>query len=490
MHKEGEYSPDKTIVLHPYGRYSNAFKFAGEVDVLEALEDVCRRYPVDRNRISARGFSMGGAAAWQFATHYSDRWFAANPGAGFSETPQFLVSFQQEQVTPTPWQRKLWNLYNCDKYALNLLQCPTIAYSGELDRQKQAADVMSEALAQHNIRLRHVIGAQMGHKIDDLSKQTIEAALAELAAIGRNSMPWDVQLVTYTLKYNRMHWLTITGLKEHWERATIHARWSHDTTHQTLSLQIDSTNVTGLAIRIPAGMFRESLQVPKITITVNNRTLETPGPTSDGAWTCDLRSVGPAWQLADTVPDELVKKHDLQGPIDDAFMDAFVFVRPTGQAAHTKVGKWADEELTRAIEHWRRHFRGDAKVIDDTEVTDEWLQSHHLILWGDPSSNHVLGKIVKQLPLVWSSDTIRVGTTSYAADHHAPVMIFPNPLNRSRYVVLNSSFTFREYAYLNNARQVPMLPDWAIVDVNTPAGTVNPGRIVAADFFNEAWQLK
>jgi hypothetical protein len=34
----GEFAPPDTFVLHPYGRYCNAFKFAGEVDVLEALE--------------------------------------------------------------------------------------------------------------------------------------------------------------------------------------------------------------------------------------------------------------------------------------------------------------------------------------------------------------------------------------------------------------------------------------------------------------------
>ena len=82
----GQYTPADTIMLHPYGRYSNAFKFAGEIDVLEVLEYVRSRLPVDPDRISVRGFSMGGAGCWQFATHYADRWFAANPGAGFSET--------------------------------------------------------------------------------------------------------------------------------------------------------------------------------------------------------------------------------------------------------------------------------------------------------------------------------------------------------------------------------------------------------------------
>ena len=71
-----------------------------------------------------------------------------------------------------------------------------------------------------------------------------------------------------------------------------------------------------------------------------------------------------------------------------------------------------------------------------------------------------------------------------------PLMIYPNPLNPNRYVVLNSSFTYREYAYLNNARQVPMLPDWAIVDLTTPPGTQWPGKIAVADFFDEKWKVR
>ena len=50
-------------MLHLYGRYCNANKFAGEVDLFEALDDVKRHYPIDENRMLVRGFSMGGAAA-------------------------------------------------------------------------------------------------------------------------------------------------------------------------------------------------------------------------------------------------------------------------------------------------------------------------------------------------------------------------------------------------------------------------------------------
>jgi hypothetical protein len=54
---------------------------------------------------------------------------------------------------------------------------------------------------------------------------------------------------------------------------------------------------------------------------------------------------------------------------------------------------------------------------------------------------------------------------------------------------VNSGFTFREYDYLNNARQVPKIPDWAIVDTTTPADDRYPGKIVTAGFFGEKWEL-
>ncbi len=74
------------------------------------------------------------------------------------------------------------------------------------------------------------------------------------------------------------------------------------------------------------------------------------------------------------------------------------------------------------------------------------------------------------------SRAITVGEQKFDAKTHAPVLIYPNPLNPEKYVVLNSSFTYREYDYLNNARQVPKLPDWAVIDLTTPPDARWPGR--------------
>lgn len=480
----GTFAPEGTIVLHPYGRYCNAFKFAGEVDVLEAIEAVQKHYPIDEDRISVRGFSMGGAAAWQFAVHYPDRWYAANPGAGFSETPRFLKVFQKESLDPTWFERKLWGLYDCDQLAANLLQCPTVAYSGELDAQKQAADVMAEALRLEGVELCHLIGPATKHAYHPATRDEVARRMDSLAARGRERSPRSITFVTTTLKYNRMHWLTVDALEQHWEKARVDASVVGDS-----ALRIQTDNVSALTLEMPSGWCPLDPR-RAVAIEIDGVTLEGPKPLSDRSWRCPLVFRDGRWTVGAPDPVTLRKRHGLQGPIDDAFMDSFVFVLPTGKSPHPKLQKWVEEESGRAIEHWRRQFRGEAQVIADREVKDTDVQTKNLVLWGDPSSNSVLARITGRLPIHWTDGSIDVGDRRFTASDHALLGIYPNPLNPDRYIVLNSGFTFREYDYLNNARQVPKLPDWAVIDLNTPPDAKRPGRIVDADFFGESWELR
>jgi dienelactone hydrolase len=480
----GIFAPPDTIVLHPYGRYCNAFKFAGETDVLEALEAVRQRYRIDDDRIAARGFSMGGAACWQFAVHFADRWVGATPGAGFSETPEFLKVFQKEAVAPTWWEKRLWHWYDCTDWAVNLLHCPTIAYSGEIDSQKQAADMMAEALRNEGIELVHIIGPKTAHAYHPEARIEIDRRLSSIAARGRERIPRFVHLVTYTLKYNQMAWVTVDGLDEHWSRARVSAEIVGDG-----AITVKSENVQALTLSFPPGWAPFDLTQP-VSVSINGQDLRGPRPESDRSFTCSLYRQEDKWTVGTEPVAGMRKRHDLQGPIDDAFMDAFVFVRPTGKASNSALESWTRAEFDRAVDHWRRQFRGEARVKDDTSIGEDEIASANLVLWGDPASNAVLKRIIDRLPIGWSADEIKVGQRRYPAGQHALALVYPNPLNPRRYVVLNSSFTFRDYDYLNNARQVAKLPDWAIIDLRTAPNSRFPGKIVDADFFDEQWKLK
>ena len=488
---KGQFTPTDTIVLHPYGRYCNANKLAGEIDSLEAIESVKRRYRIDDDRIAVRGFSMGGAACWQFAVHYTDRWAAAAPGAGFSETPDFLKVFQSETLEPTWYEQKLWHMYDCTDWAANLAQLPTVAYSGDKDRQKQAADMMATALKAEGIELTHLIGPDTAHAYHPLMKQEIDRRMDSIMSLGRNPLPLDVRFTTYTLRYPRMHWVTVCELGEHWEKASVRA--SIQTNPLSTEIVLNTSNVTTLALTIPPGLAPFSSDSPvKVLISEGGppQTLDAPKAGSDRSWDVALHKQGATWKVGPRAIAGLVKRPGLQGPIDDAFLDSFVFVRPTGKSSHEAIEKWTQSELSHAIIHWRQQFRGKAQVKDDTAITDADIANSNLVLWGDPTSNAVLKKIADKLPIRWGESEVVVGDRKFPAEHHVPIAIYPNPLNPNRYVVLNSSFTYREYDYLNNARQVPKLPDWAIVDVRTPPNARYPGKVVDADFFDERWQLK
>ena len=365
---------------------------------------------------------------------------------------------------------------------MNLIHCPTVAYSGELDIQKQAADIMEAALHREGIRLAHIIGPQTKHSIHPESKLEIERRMSELAQAGRDPSPDVVNFRTYSLKYNRMHWVTVDRLLEHWNPATVKAKRTND--H---SVVLTTENITGITIRFPAGALRD-IRTP-VSIKIDGIQIDPQRAMSDRSLTTSLVKCEGNWTVG-TPPNTMRKRHNLQGPIDDAFMDSFIFVRPTGIGQNKAVDQWAAAELEHAIKHWRQQFRGDARVKNDTEITDQDVANANLILFGTVQSNRLIARLGNDLPIHWKGSKLLVGDKQFHADHHAPIFIYPNPQNRARYVVLNSGFTYREYAYLNNARQVPMLPDWAIVDVRTPPDKQLPGRIVAADFFDEQWEIK
>jgi pimeloyl-ACP methyl ester carboxylesterase len=483
MKSPGEFAPPHAFVLHPYGRYCNANHFAGEIDAFEAMEHVKRHYPIDDNRVVVRGFSMGGAACWHYAVHYADRWAAAAPGAGFSETPEFLKVFQNEAYDPPWYEKKLLHWYDCTDWAGNLFHCPTVAYSGEKDKQKQAADIMAEAMDNEGLSLVHVIGKGAGHVYTPAAKEEINERIDALASIGRDYLPAHVRFTTWTLRYNKMHWVIVDGLERHWERARVEARIQAPDI-----IRVSTQNVHGLTLALPPGQTLLPVTArPRILIDGQDMQARQVG--SDRSWWAHVQKERGKWAFV-VWGDSLRKRHGLQGPIDDAFMDRFVMVRPTGPPLNDVVGKWVDGEMAHAVEHWRRQFRGEAPVKDDVKITAADIAGSNLVLWGDPSSNAVLAKIAAKLPIRWTAEGVVVGKQTLSPKQHVPVLIYPNPLNREKYVVLNSGFTFREYDYLNNARQVPKLPDWAILDVHYPPTSRTPARVVDAGFFGERWELE
>jgi pimeloyl-ACP methyl ester carboxylesterase len=467
----GSFTPTNAIVLHPYGRFCNATKFAGEIDVFEALNALRKDYQTDSNRVLVAGFSMGGASAWHLAVHHAGRWCGASPGAGFAETELFAHIADDEP--PPWWEKKLYSWYDATDYAGNLFNCKTIAYSGEIDPQKQSADIMEAAMAKEGLKLERLIGPGTAHKYEPATRTTLEDKLMALTAKGRDPMPPEIHLTTYTLRYPQLRWVRIEGMERHWERADVRAKLDGKD-----SLNLNTTNVTMLRLLVPnvrsVGIDGQRLSVPKKLV----------GPD------VVLTRVKWKWSVGTAEGTHLTRKtQGLTGPIDDAFMRSFLFVRPTGKPINETVGKWAQAEMEHAIKMWRDVFRAEVPIVDDIHLTEQQAATNNLILWGDPRSNHTMGGLLDSLPLRWDEEKLAFHGRTYEAENHVPILIYPSSENREYYIVINSGIDFRNDAYGSNARQTPKLPDYSIIDLDTPPGPRWPGKIVDAGFFDENWEL-
>ena len=289
LKQAGQFTPPDTIVLHVYGRYCNAFKFAGEVDVLEAIDAVKKQYRIDDDRIAMRGFSMGGAGCWHLAVHYADRWVVATPGAGFAEYAEYL-KLSPDQVAALPaWQQKLLTWYDCPNWAGNLYNCPTIAYNGEDDPQKQAADVMEKALEKEGITLKRIIGPKTKHAYHPESKKLLESDVESIVEMGRDRNPAEVHLVTYTLRYNKMAWVQVDGLAEHWTESRVDAL-ATSADEQTV-IAVDSKNVTDLTLSFPPGWTPFDISKP-VQVAIDDQELDAPrrNPIALGSANCTATS--------------------------------------------------------------------------------------------------------------------------------------------------------------------------------------------------------
>lgn len=87
-------------------------------------------------------------------------------------------------------------------------------------------------------------------------------------------------------------------------------------------------------------------------------------------------------------PDRsLPKQHHLQGPIDDAFLNSFLIMNPTGRPKYPQMAELLRTKEAHALKEWRGQWRGEAKQKNDTDITDADIRDNNLILWGDEGSN-------------------------------------------------------------------------------------------------------
>ena len=152
------------------------------------------------------------------------------------------------------------------------------------------------------------------------------------------------------------------------------------------------------------------------------------------------RTAGKWSVAADRYPRRLVKKHGLSGPIQDVFMGDPVLMVYGTPSRDQNAGK-AEDDRRRRVQ--RLFGPGDGGGVlhtaferkADSDVSADDIAEKNLVLFGTPQQN-LLEKIADKLPVSSSTTASRSAASRSAAPDVGLVMVYPNPLNPERYVLL------------------------------------------------------
>jgi hypothetical protein len=486
-----------------FGRGNNAYRWAGEWDVISAKA----AFFLDENRfgrgallhrrgdflrgeppllptgVVLRGFSMGGAGTWHLGLRHPTFWTVMGPGAGFTTTHDY--AWKGKKDLPD-YQEKCLRIYDAIDYAENARMIPIVAYSGGDDPQKLAADNIEKRLKELKIdAMTHLVKPGVGHKFEPDYFQKANALWSKYASKGRNEKPAQVSFVTYSTKSPLCDWISILAMETQYEKASVHA-------------VAEGNNL--LDIEYECRLTTKNVRWLSVTLATKYRIIEIDGQkfkNVDSEQYPIFAKKDGRWIL--TKSDEIVKEAEkgaikrifLQGPIDDAFAFPFVCVQGTGETWHPATQKFVDAKLKAFAYDWAKHWRGELPITNEYGITPNEIMEKHLILFGDPSSNFLLANILPKLPLKWTKDEIEFAGKKYKASEHVPVMIFPNPLNPQRYVVLNTGHTFPSEDYnKTNAMLYPRLGDYAILRMTPTAKNAAAYEVATAGLFDESWQVE
>jgi hypothetical protein len=475
---EIQYLPG-TIQIDVNGRGKNAYHWPGETDVFEAMRFAQANYKVDQDRMLLRGFSMGGAGVWHIGLHFPDLWTSVEAGAGDNE------SHRMPDVTAlAPHQQAMCTIFdNMYEWTLNAFNTRFIGYVGEMDGSLRKHILARQQLLREGFHftgqsftdgvsvsespgIRFFVAANTPHAYPPEFRKRTEALHLENVKRGRQ-VPDHVRFLTYTARYNRSFWLTLDGLEKHYQRAEVDATRSAD----RKQFDLKTKGLTRLLVRdVAAGA----------SMNIDGESVK-----AAGSGEIALEKSDGKWRLGALQEDKtLRKRHGLQGPIDDAFLDPFLVVRPTGTPWNAAANQQALRLLNEFDQRYRIAFRGRIRIKNDTEVTEADFGKYHVVLFGDPGSNRWIGRLNGKLPVQWTRESVALGSQRFSAAESLPALIYPSPLGSSRYVVINSGITANWEDWAGDF-STPQYGDFAILRVNGK----DVSDVAHAGIFDEFWRL-
>ncbi|MHC4741742.1 MAG: carboxylesterase family protein [Planctomycetota bacterium] len=417
---------ESMVQIGPFGRGSVWYTGIGEQDIFECIEAAKNKFSIDEKRLYLCGFSMGGVGTFQLGLRHPDFWAACVPVCGRWEE---LDTVENGRNLP------FWINTGSEDRLL-----PPHRSKGAFERAKRLGFS----------QWRYSEHRGMGHSFGIDWKEVEAWLLTKEAAVN----PKHVSMTVRDLSANRAYWVEVTGLDKYGVRARVSAAVEGQ------AIDLTTTNVSGYVLRLNSSLVDLNKEVE---VRENGRTVFKGRLNDDASFAKPAKG-----------KHSLLKRPGLSGPLWDVYCSSSLLVYGTNTD---------DDSLVDAAKRCARSFSDPRwmntvhfKIVPDTVLTTQNISDNNLVLFGNAQTNSVLGEISQRLPVKMNGNAVFVGGKEYSGENMGYVLIYPNPLNSSKYAAVFAGGTaetidcFKKIWPRLDAR--PQSIDVGVFELNRKTGSV------------------
>jgi len=235
-----------------------------------------------------------------------------------------------------------------------------------------------------------------------------------------NRNPKEVRVRSGVLRTAKAHWVRVVQRENPFAFIKVRARVIDRRT-----ILLDTENVL------------------EISLTPGEKLVEHKRPVRvkwNGRDAGEYKFTGNSIQLksSDYRPGILYKTPLIEGPISDVTMTPFAIVVGTA-SKNKKMRKFCMRSAEFARKKWRIWQHVEPRFFLDTEISDRQIREYSLQLFGGPDENLVTRKLIKNVPLKITPEAIVVDGKNISVRDAAVDMVYPHPLNKSRYIEIKAA---------------------------------------------------
>lgn len=477
---------DWAFIVCPTNRRPFGFDWQdwGRLDAIEVLDRALARLPIDLDRVTLTGHSMGGHGVWHVGLTHPDRFAAAAPAAGWPTIQLYVPTFlQRSTIFADPAKLAFRDMAlrpdNTPAMLANALNLPLfILHGGDDDN---VPPVHGRAFAGWldelgcSYQYKEVPGVKHWWSYPDGTVCVDDPDLMEfLKQARRNPGPRRVFLRTADLGQNASsYWVAIEQVRTVGRDAEV-AACAADSL-----ITVRTANVARLRLDLDSRLFFSR----DVRLVVDGQRI---GGRLEVPASITLHRAGDRWRIGPGRKPARRKTPNRFGPAKQTLMSPFSLVYGTQDRPLAETLRHA---ATQEALRWFLIGNGTSVVLADSEVTDAVVRQRNLVLYGGPAENSVTRRIAASLPVRTAAGRMSIGRNP-VGDSVAAILTYPNPLNPDRLVLVRMG-TDPEAVKLSLSFGIigssTALPDFMLFDRRVRRYGWHGVR--AAGFFGPDWNL-